>query len=187
MAKWKDIKVIAVDIDGVMTKGELLACPDGTLLRLYNAKDTFALRMASMKGLRIVVITGARGEAVIRRFTGLGAKEEDLYLNSRDKAADLKDFCRNNGVLPEQIAYVGDDLPDIPVLKLVGKSIAPCDAVPEVQKAVNYVAPRKGGQGCVRWTVEKILKARGQWSFDGKKYEQAFGVSDSSPDKASNG
>lgn len=187
MAEWKDIKVLAVDIDGVMTKGELLACPDGTLLRIYNAKDTFALRMASMKGLRVVVITGARGEAVIRRFTGLGTKEEDLYLNSRDKAADLKDFCRKNGVLPEHIAYIGDDLPDIPVLKLVGKSVAPADAVREVQEVAEYVTEQSGGEGCVRWTVEKILKARGLWSFDGKKYEQAFGVTDSSPDRASNG
>lgn len=187
MPNWKDIQVLALDIDGVMTKGELLALPDGTLLRIYNAKDTFALRMASMKGLRVVIITGARGEAVVRRFTGLGVKEEDMYLNSRDKASDLKRFCSSNNVRPEQIAYIGDDLPDIPALRLVGKSVAPADAVPEVQEAVKYITEENGGEGCVRWTVEKILKAKGLWSFDGHKYEEAFGVCDSSPDRASNG
>ena len=187
MSKWKDIKVLALDIDGVMTRGELLALPDGTLLRIYNAKDTFALRMATMKGLRVVLITGARGEAVVRRFSGLGVKEEDMFLNSRDKAADFRKFCKANYIDPSQVAYIGDDLPDIPLLKLVGKSIAPADAVPEVQESVEYLTDANGGEGCVRWVVEKILKAKGLWSFDGHKYEEAFGVCDSSPDSAANG
>lgn len=188
MTDWKDIRALAIDIDGVMTRGDLLAFPDGTLLRSYNAKDTFALRMASMKGLRVAVITGARGEAVIRRFTGLGVKPEDLYLNSSNKPADLGRFCDRTGLSPDRIAYVGDDLPDLPVMKLVGLSVAPSDAVPEVRNEADVVTEEKGGCGCVRSVVTRILKAQGKWDFDPMEYSRSFSVTDTTPDKtASNG
>lgn len=174
MAQWKDIKVLALDVDGVMTRGDLLALEDGSLLRTYNAKDTFAVRLAVLKGLRVAVFTGAREKAITVRFTSLGVKEEDIYLNSRDKAKDLKHFCDKNGISPEEIAYIGDDIPDIPALKMVGKAIVPADASPEAAKAAEYMTTENGGQGCVRWVVKKTLKEKGLWDFDAGQYDAFF-------------
>ncbi|MCQ2178199.1 MAG: HAD hydrolase family protein [Bacteroidales bacterium] len=175
MAQWKDIKVLALDVDGVMTRGELLALEDGTLLRTYNCKDTFAIRMATMKGLPVVVLTGAREEGIAVRFRALGVKPGNIFLNCKDKLKYLKEFCRDNGVRLEDVAYIGDDFPDAPVLKMVGKGIVPADASPEAAKAAEYMTTENGGEGCVRWVVKKILKEKGLWSFDPAQYEEVFG------------
>ena len=180
MTALSDIEVLALDIDGVMTDGGLLAMPDGNLLRVYNAKDTFALRMANMLGLRVVVITGARGEAVTRRFTSLGVRPEDLFLNSKDKLKILRRFCLENGFSIDRVAFVGDDLPDLPAIRESGLGVAPADAVEEVRDAADWVTVQSGGKGCVRAVVQAILESKGQWNFDAGQYECTYASTDPS-------
>lgn len=178
MTDWKDIQVLALDVDGVMTRGYLTALSDGTLLRTYNSKDTFALRMAAMKGLRIAIVSGSRGQAIEKRFLALGVRPEDLCLNSHDKGRDLCDFCERNGYELSQVAFMGDDLPDLPALKLAGISICPSDAVPEVLGIVDHVTEERGGECSVRSVVKKILLAKGLWEFDPSQYKSVFSVTD---------
>ena len=168
------IKAIAFDIDGVMTDGGILALSNGDLLRVFDAKDSFGVRMAKMNGLHTAVITGGSSESILRRFAMCGVDEEDIYLHSRIKPDDFKDFCMRHLLKPENVMYFGDDLPDVPVLKACGIGVAPADAVEEVKQAADYVSPYGGGHGCVRHAIEMVLKEQGRWALDDKKYKQMF-------------
>lgn len=168
----ENIKGLAFDIDGVMTDGSLIALPDGDLLRTYNAKDTFAVRVAALSGIKIGVLTGGLSQATLKRFTGLGVDADDIHMACRGKMKDFKEFCDKYGLRPDEVAYVGDDIPDVPVLQACGLGIAPSDAVPEAREAADIVSSRPGGKGCMREVVEMILKARGAWSFD--NFENIF-------------
>ena len=172
--KLQRIKAIAFDIDGVMTDGGILALSNGDLLRVFDAKDSFGVRMAKMNGLNTAVITGGSSESILRRFTMCGVDEEDIYLHSRIKIDDFNDFCQKHMLDPEEVMYFGDDLPDVPVLKACGIGVAPADAVEEVKQAADYVSPYGGGRGCVRHAIEMVLKEQGRWSLDDKKYKQMF-------------
>ena len=170
----KNIKGFAYDIDGVMTDGSVLAMPDGDILRIFNAKDSFGVRMASIHGYKLAVITGGRSESLIHRSLMCGVPKEDVYLNSRNKVRDLLAWCDKYGLKPEEVMYFGDDIPDVAVLKMVGIGVAPCDACAEAKEAADIVSPYGGGRGCVRHAIEEVLKAQGQWTFDVDKYEKRF-------------
>lgn len=162
--KLHHIKAFAFDVDGVFTNGNVLCMPDGDLLRTYNSKDGFALRMAFLKEYPVAIITGGNSSSITKRFIPNLAHE--VYLKSRHKVPDFLEFCNKYGLKPEEVAYVGDDLPDIPVLKICGLAVCPADAVPEVKEACDYVSLYKGGDGCVRDLVEQVLKIHGQWEFN---------------------
>lgn len=162
--KLHHIKAFAFDVDGVFTNGNVLCMPDGDLLRTYNSKDGFALRMAFLKQYPIAIITGGNSNSITKRFIPYLAHE--VYLKSRHKVPDFLDFCNKYDLKPEEVAFVGDDLPDIPVLKLCGLAVCPADAVPEVKEACDYVSLFKGGEGCVRDLVEQVLKIHGQWEYN---------------------
>lgn len=168
--KLKNIKAFAFDVDGVFTDGTVIATPSGDLLRMHNAKDGFGLRMAVLKGYGTAIITGGYSESIIKRFLGVGIKESDIYLKSRDKVPDFYDYCKRNSLKPEEVAFVGDDLPDIPILKVCGLAVCPADAVPEVKEVCDYVSMFGGGKGCVRDVVEQVLKVQGKWVFDPVAY-----------------
>ena len=168
------IKAIAFDIDGVMTDGGILAMPDGDLLRVFDAKDSFGVRMAKMNGLHTGIITGGSSESIVKRFSYCGVKPEDIYLHSRIKLDDFNTFCQRHSLLPEEVMFFGDDLPDIPVLKACGIGVAPADAVEEVKQAADFVSPCAGGHGCVRHAVEMILKTQGRWQLDDALYKKLF-------------
>ena len=168
------IKAIAFDIDGVMTDGGILAMPDGDLLRVFDAKDSFGVRMAKMNGLHTGIITGGSSESIVKRFSYCGVEPEDIYLHSRIKLDDFKAFCQRHSLLPEEVMFFGDDLPDIPVMKACGIGVAPADAVIEVREAADFVSTFKGGHGCVRNAVEMILKAQGRWHLDDALYKKMF-------------
>ena len=168
------IKAFAFDIDGVMTDGGLLAMSDGDLLRTFNAKDCFAVRMARMHSYPVAVITGGRSESIFRRFTGCCVDERDIYLGSRIKLNDFNTFCSRNSLAPEEVMYVGDDLPDIPVIKACGLGVAPADAIAEVREAADYVSPFNGGKLCFRNVVEMVMKAQGTWVFDEVVYDRTY-------------
>ena len=112
--KLKDIKGFAFDVDGVFTDGSVLVASDGDLLRIHNAKDGFGVRWAFLCGYHIGIITGAYSESVRKRFQGIGI--EHIYLKSRDKMPDFFNFCSKNGITPQEVVFVGDDVPDIPLL-----------------------------------------------------------------------
>ncbi|MBR5073585.1 MAG: HAD hydrolase family protein [Bacteroidales bacterium] len=170
----RQIKAIAFDIDGVMTDGGILAMPDGDLLRVFDAKDSFGVRMAKMNGLHTGIITGGSSESIIRRFCVCGVDPEDIYLHSRIKVDDFKHFCEKHSLKAEEVMFFGDDLPDIPVMKACGIGVAPADAVEEVRHAADYVSEYKGGHGCVRNAVEMVLKAQGRWQLDDQLYKKLF-------------
>ena len=172
----KDIKAIAYDLDGVATDGSII--PTGPLpedlVRIVNAKDSFASRAAASKGFIMAVISGGDTPALHSRCIHMGIREENLFLGVRGKLATFRRFCEQNGLQAEEVAYFGDDIPDIQVLRACGLGIAPADAAPEARQAADYVTAAPGGRGCIREGIELILKAQDKWFFDEDKFDQIF-------------
>lgn len=170
----KKIKAFAFDVDGVLTDGGIFANLDGELFRTFDSKDGFGLRMASMHGYRLAIITGGRSESIRKRFRTCGIKAEDVYLGSRDKMEDFRDFCSRYGLQPEEVMYFGDDVPDIPVMKACGCGVCPADAVDEVKEIADYISDRPGGKGCARATVEMVMRLQDTWELDVQEYKARF-------------
>ena len=168
------IKAFAFDIDGVATDGGILCIPGGDLLRIYDAKDSFAVRMAAMNGYPVAVITGGSSLSIRERMVTTGLKPEDVFLHSRNKMDEFRIFCERYSLQPEDVMYFGDDVPDIEVLQVCGCGVCPSDAVEEVKAAADYVSPFPGGKGCLRDTIEKVMKAQGRWVFDTDVYRKRF-------------
>ena len=172
--KLRKIKAFVFDVDGVLTDGGILATPEGDLLRVFDSKDSFALRMAYMKGYHVGIITGGVSESIKLRFRTCGVPMENIYLGSRAKIEDLEDFCSRHNLTADQVMYFGDDLPDIPVMLECGCGVSPCDAVPEALAAADYVTTRPGGKGCAREMIEMVLKLHGKWELDVQDYKKKF-------------
>lgn len=172
--RFDQIRGVAFDVDGVFTDGGILCDLSGELYRTFDAKDGFGVRMAAMKGLHAAIITGGRSASITARFKSCGIEAEDVYLGSRDKMADFKDFCNRHCLKPEEVLYIGDDIPDIEVILACGIGVCPADAVPEAKEAADYVSPCPGGHGCVRDAIEKVLKSQDKWVFDVKGYKVKF-------------
>ena len=168
--KLHNIKAFAYDVDGVFTDGGVMATENGDLIRVFDSKDGFGVRLTVLKGYKNAIITGGTSESIRKRFKGLGIPDEDVYLKSRDKVPDFLDFCKRHNLEPSQVAFVGDDLPDIPILKICGLAVCPADAVQEVKAVCDYVSLYNGGKGCVRDLVEQVLKVHGDWVFDPVAY-----------------
>ena len=168
MTRYEDIKAFAFDVDGVFTDGLVLATPDGDLLRQFNSKDCFGVRTATNNGFPCAIITGGVSQSLVHRANSLGIGEEHLYMLSKDKAEDLLHFCQRIGVEPAQVAFVGDDIPDIPAMELAGLGVCPADAVAEVRSSADLVSEFPGGRGCVRDLIEHVLKSQDKWIFDPK-------------------
>lgn len=168
------IKAFAFDVDGVFTDGGVLCDLNGELYRTFDAKDGFGIRMATMNGFPVAIITGGRSLSITARFRSCGIPEEDVYLGSRDKIVDFNDFCRRHKVLAEEVLYAGDDIPDIEVMVAAGIGACPSDAVPEAREAADYVSECAGGHGFVRDVVEKAMKSQGRWIFEVKNYKAKF-------------
>ena len=174
MTPFANIKAFAFDVDGVATTGAILCTGDGDLLRQFDAKDGFAIRMAVMNGYPVAVITGGRSESIRKRFMTSGVPADDVYLGSRDKMEEFRLFCRKHGLQPEEVMYFGDDIPDIEVMEAAGVGACPCDAVEEVRAAADYVSPNPGGRLCLREAIEKVLKEQGRWVFKTAVYKKLF-------------
>lgn len=156
------IKALIFDVDGVLTDGTIQVSENGQLLRTMNVKDGYALKIALEEGLKICVISGGSNEGVRNRLKGLGIK--DIYLKSHDKIQQFQEYIENQNLSPENILYMGDDLPDLPVMKMVGLPCSPKDAVPEIHGVSKYISHKKGGKGCARDVIEQILKVQGKWN-----------------------
>ena len=168
------IKAFAFDIDGVATDGSILCIPGGDLLRVYDAKDSFAVRMAVMNGYPVAVITGGSSESIRERMVTTGLKPEDVFLHCRNKMDEFMLFCERYSLQPGEVMYFGDDIPDIEVIRACGCGVCPSDAVEEVKEAADYVSPFPGGKGCLRDTLERVMRAQGRWLFDTETYKRKF-------------
>jgi len=158
------IKTFIFDVDGVLTDGKFLINSDGELLRSFDTKDGYAMKCALVKGFKIAIITGGRNEAVRERFRELGVI--DIYLGAHNKLDAYQDLMDNYDFNPEEILYIGDDIPDIPVMEKVGLGCCPADAASDVKAMADYVSHKKGGEGCVRELIEQVLRVQGKWSLD---------------------
>ena len=158
------IKTFIFDIDGVLTDGKVLINSDGELLRSFDTKDGYAIKCALIKGFKVAVISGGKNEAVRERFQELGVL--DIYLGAHHKLEAYQDLLNNYNLNPEEILYIGDDIPDIPVMEKVGLGCCPADAVSDVKAMADYISHKEGGKGCVRELIEQVLRVQGKWTLD---------------------
>ncbi len=160
LARAKDIKLLLLDVDGVLTDGNLIYSHDGKESKSFNTQDGFGLRILQDAGVEVGIITARSSEALERR--ALDLKIGHLYQGSSDKHAAYKEVVKATGLKPFQIAYMGDDWLDLVLLKRVGLSAAPANAVPEVRAMVHYTTTQTGGHGAVRELCDLILEAMGK-------------------------
>lgn len=157
------ITTFIFDVDGVLTDGKLYITTDGELERSMNVKDGYAMKTAIDAGYNICIISGGKNEGVRKRLANLGVK--DIYLGIGQKTEILDGYIKKYDLEPEQIVYMGDDIPDWPVMKLAGMPCCPQDAVPEIKAISRYISHKNGGEGAVRDIIEQVMKIHGKWGI----------------------
>lgn len=160
LTRLSSITTFVFDVDGVLTDGSLLIMPGNEYLRTMNVKDGFALQLAVKKGYRIIIISGAKSTPVEERMRYLGITE--IHMGVKDKKTFLYNML--NPGEQDHVLFMGDDIPDVELLKAVYLSACPADAAPELLSIAQYISPFNGGKGCVRDVVEKVMKLQGKWS-----------------------
>lgn len=158
------IRAFVLDMDGVLTDGTVLVTEEGTMLRSMNIRDGYALQLAKKTGYDVVVISGSNSEGVKIRLSRLGIT--DVFMGVHNKVEILQNFLAEHNLKSEHVLYMGDDIPDLDVMKMAGVAACPADAVPEIIKISQYVSDKKGGEGCVRDIIEKTLKLQKKWRED---------------------
>jgi 3-deoxy-D-manno-octulosonate 8-phosphate phosphatase (KDO 8-P phosphatase) len=167
----KKIKMVVLDVDGVLTSGEIIYNDNGEQIKIFNVKDGIGIRLLKEAGLQVGIITGRQCKALRHRCSNLGI--ELVFDGIRDKTKALEEITRQTGIALQAMAYMGDDLPDLPAMKTVGLAVAVADAHELVQKCAHMVTQAPGGKGAVREISEAILKAQNRWDeliqrlFDG--------------------
>ena len=161
LENFKTIKTFIFDVDGVLTDNTLLITEAGEFLRTMNCRDGYAIRRAVTEGYRICIITGGRSQGVIKRLEGLGITE--IFSGMDDKLPAYRRYMESHDLDPETVLYMGDDEPDYAVMRLVGLPCCPADAVPNIVEVARYVSPLKGGTGCVRDVIEKVMRLQKKW------------------------
>jgi 3-deoxy-D-manno-octulosonate 8-phosphate phosphatase (KDO 8-P phosphatase) len=157
----KEIRAFVFDVDGVMTDGSLLITEEGNLLRTFHIRDGYALRRLILSGYHLAVISGGRSAGVIKRLQDLGVS--DIFMDAQEKEDVLQNWMKRKDIRGSGLAYMGDDLLDIPAMNLAALKACPADAVSEIKNIANYISPVKGGAGCVRDLIELVLKVQNQW------------------------
>lgn len=160
---FQKITTFIFDVDGILTDGTVIVMENGVQARRMHIKDGFALQMAQKNGYKVLVISGSNSPQVVDRLHKLGIM--DVHMSVLDKKALVMDYMANNNLKPEQVLYMGDDLPDIPPMSIVGLPGCPADAVNEVKEIAQYISPINGGQACVRDVIEKVLKLNDHWNY----------------------
>lgn len=163
-----DITTFIFDVDGVLTDSSVHITPTGEMLRVMNIRDGFAMKAAVESGYHVCIISGGSNEGVRIRLKNLGIK--DIHLACPDKVQNFKEYTELYNIKPEQVLYMGDDIPDYHVMKLVGLPTCPQDASPEIKGISKYISHKNGGRGAVRDVIEQVMKVQGKWMeyFDGK-------------------
>jgi len=162
------VRLFLTDVDGVLTDGGIVLSSDGVETKRFHVRDGHGIKMLSRAGIRVGVLTGRTSEVVEFRSRELGI--HIVRQGAKDKLLIWADILKEQGVSPEEVAYVGDDIVDLPVLRAAGFSAAPCDAEQYVLDTVDFISSRPGGMGAVREIIEFILNASGSWESVTKKY-----------------
>jgi 3-deoxy-D-manno-octulosonate 8-phosphate phosphatase (KDO 8-P phosphatase) len=157
----RKVKAFVFDVDGVFASSNVILHPNGDMMRTMNIKDGFACFYLLKKGYPVAIITGGNSESVRLRFQSLGI--QDIFLGSSNKLKDFESFISKYDIDPETVLYMGDDLPDFPVMKIVGIPTCPADAVEEIKAISRYISDKNGGEGCVRDIIEQVLRLNGKW------------------------
>lgn len=155
------IRIVLLDVDGVLTDGRIWYGPDGDQVRAFHVRDGLSIKAAQAAGLAVGIITGRDTAATARRAAELGLDE--LHQGKRNKLPVWEEVLERRGLAADQACYMGDDLLDLPLLERAGLAAAPADAVPEVLTVAHWTATRRGGDGCVRELFEALLRARDAW------------------------
>lgn len=155
------VKAFAFDVDGVLSSSITYISPEGQLLRSANIKDGYIIQLVRKKGYPVAIISGGNFEGVRTRFENLGV--EDIFLSSYDKLPILKTFIEKYNLKPEDVLYMGDDIPDIDPMKYVGVPVCPSDAAEDIKAVSRYISDKTGGHGCVRDVLEQVLRSQNNW------------------------
>ncbi len=161
LSRFKDIHTFIFDVDGVLTNGQVLVTEKGELLRSMSVRDAQAMRMAVEEGYRILILTKGKSEGVLLRLKDLGI--QDIVYGIQNKLKAYEEFLDAYDLDEEGVLYMGDDLPDFEVMRRVGLPTCPADAVQEIRAISHYISPLKGGDGCARDVIEKVMKLNGVW------------------------
>ena len=163
-----DINTFIFDVDGVLTDSSVFVTNEGEILRIMNIRDGYAMKAAVECGYNVCIISGGSNEGVRVRLRNLGIT--DIYLGTPDKVATFKEYIELYDIKPEQVLYMGDDIPDYHVMQLVGLPTCPQDSSPEIKAISRYISHRNGGKGAARDVIEQVMKVQGKWMsyFDGK-------------------
>ncbi|MGI6233174.1 MAG: KdsC family phosphatase [Prevotella sp.] len=162
------IRLIVFDVDGVLSASTIGMDNEGQPQRTLNIKDGYAIQLAVKMGLRIAIITGGRSEAVRRRYAYLGV--EDIVMGAAVKVKAYDELLRRYNLKDEEVLYMGDDIPDLEVMRRAGCACCPADACDEAKEVSCYVSRKDGGFGCARDVVEQVLRAQGLWMKDAKAF-----------------
>ncbi|MCF6129493.1 HAD-IIIA family hydrolase [Flavobacterium sp. AS60] len=163
-----NITTFIFDVDGVLTDSSVHVTPTGEMLRIMNIRDGFAMKAAVESGYHVCIISGGNNEGVRIRLQNLGIT--DIHLASPDKVATFNEYIKQYNIIPEQVLYMGDDIPDYHVMQLVGLPVCPQDASQEIKAICKYISHKKGGKGAVREIIEQVMKVQGKWHmyYNGK-------------------
>lgn len=164
MADFSRINTFIFDVDGVLTDGSVLSFASGEHARQFYIKDGYAIEKAVQTGYNVIIITGGFEEGVMQRLKFLGVK--DIFMGVKDKIKVFNDFKESKDIDISRILYMGDDIPDYKMLKLVGLPCCPNDAVGDIKEICRYISPFDGGRGAVRDVIEKTMKAQGKWLLE---------------------
>lgn len=165
-ARLNAVTTFILDVDGVLTDGKLLITEEGQELRSMHTKDGLAIKWASESGYRIIVISGGRSEGVVKRMLKLGANQ--VHMQCKDKLRLANQLGLEMGFTLAECLVIGDDLADYELMKAAGVAIAPADAAHEILEIAHFISSFKGGEGCVREYIEKVMRLHGHWQTTNK-------------------
>jgi len=160
----KHITAFVFDYDGTLTDGTVILLDEGEPLRTANVRDGYAIQLAVKKGFHIAIISGGRSKSMSNRFSML--KVSHVFLGIENKLDTLKNFIETQQLKPENVLYLGDDIPDYHAMKYCGVAACPADAAEEIKAVSHYISHYKGGEGCARDVIEQVLKVQNQWMKD---------------------
>lgn len=166
--KLEKIRLLLLDVDGVLTDGRIIYDDQGGETKAFDVKDGHGMKLLQRAGIRIGIITGRQSPVVDRRARELGI--DLVYQGAKDKLVPFREILERTGLAAEQVAYVGDDYPDLPVLRQVGFAVTVADALDELKPLVDYVTSRPGGRGAVREVCDLLLRGTGRWEDVSARY-----------------
>jgi len=162
------VKAIIFDVDGVLSLSTIQMSPAGLPVRTVNIKDGYAIQLAIKMGMKIAIISGGTDPSIEERYRKLGMT--DIFMSCSTKIQVLNQYLADNNLKAEEVIYVGDDIPDYEIMKVVGCPCCPADACSDIKEISTYISPYEGGRGCARDIIEQILRAKGLWLSSAKAF-----------------